>query len=132
GTGDDIWRMNLGGGTQRVTHHDGVNVPLGSDGHDAAIYWHTSGTERGDLWFVETRPQTSLPVQITSIAPLETASKLAPPREVSVPGSSNLSGLLYLPVRHQPGEKHPAIVWIRGGPTSFSRNAWNPICNWLA
>lgn len=131
GTGDDLWILHpTDRRPERLTCHPGVNVPLGWAG-DTVVYWHTSGTEWGEIWRIDIGEQSGRP--LTTSLPIELSAKVASPLEVSVPGpDGDLSGLVYLPAYHSDGQQHPAIVWVHGGPTRISRLTWDPFCRWLA
>ena len=60
--------------------------------------------------------------------------KLRPPEEVVLTGAEGqrVHALVYLPAGHQEGQRHPPIVWVRGGPTGFSRFDYAPLLSWLA
>jgi dipeptidyl aminopeptidase/acylaminoacyl peptidase len=109
-----------------------VNVPIGWAPDDQIYYWHSSPTESGDVWVIAAAG--GQPTRLTRNATLQTAWKLRAPQEVTIAaeGGEQVPALVYLPAYFQEGDRYPAIVWIRGGPTSVSRYDFVPICNWLA
>jgi dipeptidyl aminopeptidase/acylaminoacyl peptidase len=139
GSGDDLWTVPLSGGPPtRLTHQGGVNVPYGWAPDGTVVYWHSSPTEPGDLWAISTEPSGNEAVgrgrRLTWSAPAELERKLRPPEEVILTGSEGqrVHALVYLPVDHQEGQRYPPIVWVRGGPTGFSRFDYAPQLSWLA
>jgi len=135
GTGDDLWLINSAGSgrdPERLTNHPGVKSPLGWGASDSVIYRTSRPTEAPTIWRVDSHAKIP-PKQLWNSMALSLKSKLAEPREFRIPGQAGLlSALLYLPVSHQSGEKHPGIVWVRGGPTAASRFQWAPYLSWLA
>jgi dipeptidyl aminopeptidase/acylaminoacyl peptidase len=141
GTGDDLWTVPLSGGAPtRLTTHRGVNHPIGwTEGGDV-LYWHADPTEPGDVWTVSVSDASSpadatpQPRRLTWSAPAELTRKVRPPEEVTFTseGGTRVTALVYLPVDHQEGRQYPPIVWIRGGPTAFSRYTYSATPAWLA
>jgi dipeptidyl aminopeptidase/acylaminoacyl peptidase len=133
GSGDDLWLMSLAeGAPSRLTRQPGVNTPLAWARGGAIAYWHESPTEPGDVWRVSAA--ASAPQRVTWSAPLDLERKLRAPEEVCIGGSdgTRIPALVYLPAFYREGERYPAIVWIRGGPTSVCRYDFAPTYNWLA
>ena len=133
GSGDDLWIVSLAeGARKRLTTHPGVNIPLAWARGNRIFYWHSSPTEPGDLWSVAAAG--GAPRRLTWSAPLGLERKLRAPEEVSVPSEDGAvaQALVYAPIYSQPGERYPAIVWIRGGPTGECRFDYAPLYNWLA
>lgn len=133
GTGDDLWITALAGGTpRRLTRHYGVNTPLAWAQDGRIYYWHSDPTEPGDLWVVES--SGGEPRRLTWNAPIGLADKLRAPEEVVVTSDDGtpVHALVYLPAHHQEGQRHPAIVWIHGGPTGISRCDFAANSSWLA
>ncbi|HEX2195083.1 MAG TPA: S9 family peptidase [Candidatus Limnocylindria bacterium] len=149
GSGDDLWTVPVAGGrAARLTRHRGVNVPYGWAPDGRVVYWHSSPTEPGDLWsasavFPSETARASRDEsdgaggerqRLTWSAPVELERKLRPPEEVVVTGleGQRVHALVYLPADHQAGRRYPPIVWVRGGPTGFSRYDFAPLLSWLA
>jgi dipeptidyl aminopeptidase/acylaminoacyl peptidase len=134
GTGDDLWVASLaGGGPVRLTRQPGVHAPIGWSPTGRIVYWHGDPTEPGDVWAVAAAGKEP-PRRITWSAPAELTRKLRAPGEVTFtgPDGTRVSALVYLPAFHEEGNRYPAIVWIRGGPTGFSRFAFAAQPSWLA
>ncbi|HEX2324657.1 MAG TPA: prolyl oligopeptidase family serine peptidase, partial [Chloroflexota bacterium] len=151
GSADDLWTVPLSGGPPtRLTNQGGVNVPYGWAPDGRVLYWHSSPTEPGDLWAISTEPPAltgpGAPSaasegagaggarRLTWSAPAEVERKLRPPEEAVLTGAEGqrVHALVYLPAGHQEGQRHPPIVWVRGGPTGFSRFDYAPLLSWLA
>lgn len=158
GTGDDLWIVaSSGGEPARLTKQGGANAPIGWSPDGQILYWHAEPTEPGDVWAVaapagpDSRRTTwsaagdsdRVPMQsqtaadsrrITWSAAAELTRKLRAPEEVTFTSEdgTRVSALIYLPAYHQEGDRHPPIVWIRGGPTGFSRSTFMPQPRWLA
>jgi dipeptidyl aminopeptidase/acylaminoacyl peptidase len=133
GSGDDLWLIPLSGGEpKRLTYHPGVNTPLAWSNDDRIYYWHSSPIEPGDLWVVSAGGGE--PKRLTWSSPIELERKLRTPEEVLIPNDdgTQIPALVYLPVYYQKGQRYPAIIWIRGGPTAVCRYEFNPFYNWLA
>lgn len=133
GSGDDLWIVSLADGApKRLTHHAGVNVPLAWSKDNRIYYWHTSPLESGDLWVISTDSKESRGLTWSTSIALE--RKLRAPEEVLIThlDDTQVPALIYLPVYYQDGQQYPAIVWIRGGPTSMCRYEFQPFYNWLA
>lgn len=143
GTGDDLWVMpSTGGEPERLTKQRGTHYPVGwsPDGH--IFYWHADPTEPGDVWRVGAPRARGAPAatesrRLTWSAPAELTRKLRAPEEVmfSGPDGTRVSALVYLPAYHderRDGGRYPPIVWIRGGPTGFSRYSFVAQPAWLA
>ena len=152
GTGDDLWRIPLAGGEpERLTVHAGVNYPISCGADGTVFYWHADPTEPGDLWSLSPSARivtasgswasaavpvslADTPKRLTWTVSSDAQRKLRPPEEVTVhaPDGTAVSALVYLPAYHQEGQQHPPIVWIRGGPTGFSRYTFSAQPAWLA
>ena len=133
GSGNDLWIVALSGGrAERLTRHSGVNAPLAWTPDDEVVYGHSGPVEPGDVWICSAHGGE--PRRLTWSAPIELERKLCAPKEVVVQGDDGTSvpTLVYLPVFHRDGERHPAVVWIRGGPTGICRYDFSPFHNWLA
>lgn len=98
------------------------------DGHPAPAVLAGSGPSGAP---VSDRVQ---PRRLTWSAPVELVRKLRPPEEVVITGAEGqrMTALVYLPADHQEGRRYPPIVWMRGGPTGFSRYDYAPLLTWLA
>jgi len=134
GGGDHLWISPvLGGPARRLPPHLGVNAPLHWSRDNRIYYWHSSPTEVGDLFSVHV--DAVEPERFTWSIPLTLESKLRSPLQVSLvrDDGSSLPILLFMPKDFDEGsgQKLPAIVWIRGGPTGDSFR-YRPINQWLA
>ena len=133
GSSDDLWIIQLSDREpKRLTHHPGVNVPLAWSKDDRIYYWHSSPVEPGDLWVVSATGGE--PKRLTWSAPIELERKLRAPEEVLITNDdgTQIPTLIYLPAYFEEGQRYPAIVWIRGGPTGIRRYECAPFYNWLA
>jgi dipeptidyl aminopeptidase/acylaminoacyl peptidase len=133
GNGDDLWMVPLARGTSsRLTQHPGINVPIGWSTDGRIYYWHSSPEEPGDLWAVSSIDAP--PQRVTWTAPVTLERKLLRPQELSIGGDDGhrIAVLIYHPVYYREGDQYPAIIWIRGGPTSMCQYKFEPIYNWLA
>jgi len=133
GSTDDLWMISLEGGEpSRLTRHVGVNAPVACSRDGRVYYWHSSPTEPGDLWM--TTLSGAVSTRMTWSAPINLERKLRAPREVIVTNDdgTQVPALIYLPAHCEEGQRFPAIVWIRGGPTDVCRFDFAPLCNWLA
>lgn len=134
GSGDDLWLIPFKGEQAiRLTYHPGVNIPLTCAKDNRIFYWHTSPTEIGDLWSFSDFNGRAL--QLTWSTPLTLAHKLAPPEEILISNKADnhqVPALVYRPVDFSTDKHYPAIIWVRGGPTSMCRYTYTPFLNWLA
>jgi dipeptidyl aminopeptidase/acylaminoacyl peptidase len=133
-SGDDLWAVSLGGGEpRRITHHPGVNVPVAWSEDGRLYYLHSSPSEPQELWLANLGGGEERTRRLTFSAPAELERKLRAPEEVIIENAdAKIPALIYLPADHEEGDSHPAIVWVRGGPTGSCRYDFNPICNYLA
>lgn len=82
------------------------------------IYTFTSLTKVKDLFIVDLKTGESK--QLTfSMPPGNIEERLVKAEKISYPSTDGfaINAYLYKPLKIQPGEKFPAIVWIHGGPT---------------
>jgi len=131
--GSDLWLLSLENGEQkRLTSQDGANIPIAWSTDGQIYYWHSSPTERGDLWTISLSDRQV--GQLTYSTSLELRSKLRAPEEVTITedDGTKIPCLVYLPAYFQEEQRYPAIVWIRGGPTGICRYDFAPYYNWLA
>lgn len=131
--GEDIWITSLSDGTtMRLTEQPGLNRPIAwaPDGK-TVYYFHTSPTEPGDMWSVKLDDPT--PHRLTTSRYPWLSERLAWPEEVMVPGAGDgIYTLIYEPVDFDPNETYPAVLWIKGGPTTSARLAYDPSPHRLA
>lgn len=133
GSGDDLWVVQLGRGEpRRITQHPGVNIPVAWSEDGRLYYLHSSPSEPQELWVV-TLGGSEKRTRLTFSAPVELERKLRAPEEVIIENDdTKIPALIYLPAYHREGDKYPAIVWVRGGPTGSCRYDFTPVCNYLA
>lgn len=131
--GEDLWLVRPSGGeANRLTIQRGLNRPIAwaPDGQ-SLYYFHSSPVEPGDLWRTDTEADTSAPV--TSSRSQWLSAKLRWPEEMMVRGpEGDIYTLVFAPPDFDPARVYPAIVWIKGGPTTSSRVAYEPEAQWLA
>jgi len=156
GTGDDLWAMPSAGGTpERLTRQCGIHHPIGWSPDGRIFYWYASPTDPGDVRSVKVSrepgahrvdgaqqvPEVTEARRLTWSAPAELTRKLRAPEEVTFrsPDGTPISALVYLPAYHdehqaedRDGARYPPVVWIRGGPTAFSRYTFSAFPQWLA
>ena len=144
GTGDDLWVVpSAGGEPSRLTRHRGTNYPIGWSPNGHIVYWHGDPIEPGDVWRIAAPPALAGQLEgaaraaadrLTWSPPVELTRKLRPPEEVAFtsPDGTRVSALVYRPPYAGDGQGYPAVVWIRGGPTGFSRFGWSMHPMWLA
>lgn len=131
--GEDIWLISLADGkTIRLTKHPGLNRPLvWSPDAKTLYYFHTSPVEPGDVWYVRRGGQTFHPVTVSRYPWL--SKSLSWPDEIEIPSEGgDIYTVLYKPPDFNPCHRYPAILWIKGGPTSSRRLAYEPFLHWLA
>jgi dipeptidyl aminopeptidase/acylaminoacyl peptidase len=84
----------------------------------AKLYFHRSSPlEATDLWVADVRGKTT-PRYLTRTSPKNLNGALQIPEKVTFTSKDGLriSGMLYKPGNSKPGERHPAVLWIHGGP----------------
>jgi len=131
--GDDIWLLPLSGGNpNRLTQHPGINCPLAWSPDSKTIYYfHTSPVEPGDLWSIRVIGKKGELLTQSRNPWLETLH--AWPDEILIPSSGcDIYTLLYKPLDFDPTKKYPAVLLIKGGPTSAMRPAYQTEPRWLA
>jgi dipeptidyl aminopeptidase/acylaminoacyl peptidase len=134
GTGRyDVWRTHPEEGVpERITDHPGVNVPVAVGPDGRVFYFHSDPAARGDLWVTE--KQRVRPKRLTHTDRMGFADLINKPEPVMLPNVSdrNLCAQIYRPSDFDPTRKHPAIVWIKGGPTGRLQFSYAPLCSYLA
>ena len=131
--GEDIWLTPLSGGqARRLTNHPGLNRPLSwGPGGKTIYYFHTSPTEPGDLWCFRLGDHTAQ--QLTKSRATWLSEVLRWPEEVQVAGADgSIYTLLHKPLDFDRSGTYPAVIWVKGGPTTSSRVAYDPEPRWLA
>ncbi|MCX6031763.1 MAG: prolyl oligopeptidase family serine peptidase [Chloroflexi bacterium] len=130
---EDIWSVPLSGGEpRRLTSQPGINRPLAwSEDCRTLYYFHSSPTEPGDLYSI--REMDPSPQRLTVSRPPWLVGALSWPEEVQVACEGGcIYTLIYKPPDFDPDRHYPAVIWIKGGPTTSSRLAYEPLLHWLA
>jgi dipeptidyl aminopeptidase/acylaminoacyl peptidase len=95
------------------------------DSHGAIAFVGTTPRGPGELFYMS--PAHDAPVQLTNlngdVASLEVA-KQETLNWSSMKGGPQSDGVLTYPVGYQAGKKYPLVLYIHGGPTSNSKQAW--------
>lgn len=131
--GEDIWLLPLGEGKpDRLTRQPGINYPLAWNPDSSSVYYfHSSPIEPGDLWKISMLDKQEQRITQSRSPWLE--SMHAWPEEVLIPGAGgDIYTLLYKPLDFEPSKGYPAVLWIKGGPTSATRLAYQTGPRWLA
>lgn len=128
-----LYAVPLHGGTPtRLTDEPGVHhVEVASDGH-AFVDVHSALDRLPQAWLKDGagKPVVALPVKRD--ADLDSLRLRSPePVDLAGPSGERLHGLLLTPRTLVPGEKHPAVVMVYGGPgVQTVQNRWSARLHW--
>jgi dipeptidyl aminopeptidase/acylaminoacyl peptidase len=125
-----LWELDVAsGGLRQLTHSPGTATQgvWSPDGKWIA-YQFCGPADPADLWLIDARGET--PRRLTrSLPPSWTADKMVAPVHVTFPSARDwtIHGYLYAPPALVPGHRHPALVWVHGGPVRQMRDGWHPL-----
>ncbi|MDR7419503.1 MAG: prolyl oligopeptidase family serine peptidase [Armatimonadota bacterium] len=124
-----LWTVEVADGRLRqLTHTPGSAVQglWASDGSRIA-YLYSGPADPPDLWVVDA--DGTAPYRLTrSLPETWTADHHAQPRAVTFASVKDwtIHGYLYLPPGLEPDRRHPALVWVHGGPMRQAVFGWHP------
>lgn len=121
---DAIWRLTSEPGTQ-------VNPAWSLDGRRVAFIACTpwSSAEVAVIGFEVAKAEAS-PRRLTRSMPAAWRPEaITEPRHLTFPsvGGMEIHADLFLPKGFDPGRKHPALVYVHGGPMRQMRYGWHPL-----
>jgi dipeptidyl aminopeptidase/acylaminoacyl peptidase len=130
---EDIYLYDLATGkSTAIPIPKGVNEPAG--GHSAfstdgsrLLYYHNGPTAPGDLWIYHLASGKSQQITHSLVGGIR-SEDMVEPYLVHYPsrdGKWTISAFLYLPFNMARNGQNAAIVYIHGGPTSQTMNAFN-------
>jgi dipeptidyl aminopeptidase/acylaminoacyl peptidase len=137
---EDIYLHDLATGKSTAPPiPEGVNEPVG--GHSAftkdgsrLLYYHNGPTAPGDLWVYTLATGKSHQVTHSLVAGVR-SEDMVEPYLVHYPsrdGKWTISAFLYVPFNMARNGQNAAIVYIHGGPTSQTMNAFNRFVQYAA
>ena len=117
----------------------GLNFPAGSDtpfSRDGArlLYSHAGPTAPGDLFVYDTADGKSHQLTNSLVGGVR-AQDMVEPYLVHYPskdGKWTISAFVYMPYNLPHQAEHPAIVYVHGGPTAQTMNAFNRFVQYMA
>lgn len=126
----DLRVVSAGGSEARVLVDPEVGIassPRWSPDGTEIVYTLQSPTRPAGLYVVSVETAESRPVLEPRADPDHLAFMVAP-EKVVYPSTDGLSipAYLYAPPEAAPGSRHPAILWIHGGPTSQWHDTFHP------
>ena len=128
----DLWVIPVRGGEARqVAKFDAagiVNQPQWAPDSKGLYFSHQSASETTDLVFQAIGTSTP-PHLLTHTTPQTLAASAQTPERVTWTSKDGreIAGLLYTPRGEKSGTKHPAVLWIHGGPEGedvFRYDGW--------
>jgi dipeptidyl aminopeptidase/acylaminoacyl peptidase len=136
----DIYVHDLvGGKTTALPLPKGLNEPAGNRSafsRDGArlLYYHNGPTAPGDLWVYQVGTGKSHQVTHSLIAGMRSEDMVEPylVHYPSKDGKWTISAFVYAPYNLPRNGQHPAIVYVHGGPTSQTVNAFNRFVQHMA
>ena len=135
----DIYLHEVGGGkTTSLPLPKGVNSLGGSDSafsRDGSklLYYHNGPNAPNDVWVYDVGSGKSRQVTQSLVAGVR-AEDMVEPYLVHYPsrdGKFTISAFVYVPYNLPRNGQHPAIVYVHGGPTAQTVNAFNRIVQYM-
>jgi dipeptidyl aminopeptidase/acylaminoacyl peptidase len=129
-----LWRVSVDGGApQRITEGDGLEwwpIPTASG---KWIAYFASDAQRPATPYVKawvpSSPDSGKAQALTQLPVDFPLGRLVEPKQILFKATDGLEihGQLFLPRDSKPGEKHPAIVHMHGGPQRQLLLGWHPM-----
>jgi dipeptidyl aminopeptidase/acylaminoacyl peptidase len=136
----DIYLYDIATGKSRALPlPKGLNLPGDhtspfSRDNSRLLYYHNGPTSPGDLWVYTLADGKSHQLTHSLVGGLRSEDMVEPAlvHYPSKDGKWNISAFVYMPYNLPRNGQHPAIVYIHGGPTAQTMNAFNRFIQFVA
>ena len=136
----DIYLYDIASGKARalplpkgVNYVAGRTSPFSRD-NSRLLYYHTGPTAPGDIWVYSLADDKSHQLTHSLVGGVRSADMVEPylVHYPSKDGKWTISAFVYVPYNLPRNGEHPAIVFVHGGPTAQTMNAFNRFAQYMA